>query len=172
MDPCISSRQLRLVWALYAVVGVVSALLVVQRYMQYVLHPQDAAAAGGMYAGGDLALEFIICFLFLVPTAALAFIIRKSESAYVLYAKVLLALSITAPLSLALIPIPFFNQWQLGDLLLFRLFAIPVVLFVLLCSLLLARFKRASKLILIALLVEGLSLFACLFGMFFLLGRR
>ncbi|MFZ1940378.1 MAG: hypothetical protein WBA18_06385 [Terracidiphilus sp.] len=171
MDPNISGRQLRLVWGLYALAGVVSALMIAQRYMQYALHPQDAAAASGMYAGGDLALEFIVCFLLLVPTAALAITIRKSEPAYTLYSKVLLGLTITAPLSLVLVPIPFFSSWQLGDLLLFRLFTIPVVLFVLVCSLLLTRFAHARRFIFYALLVEGLSLVACFAGMLFLMRR-
>jgi len=98
--------QLRLVAAGYALVVVVSALLVYQRYLVYVRNPQDVAAAGGMYAGGDLLLEIFICFLFLVPTAALVFVIRKSESLYTSYAKVLLGLSLTAPLSLGLLIVP------------------------------------------------------------------
>ena len=83
----------------------------------------------------------------------------------------LLGLTITAPLSLVLVPIPFFSSWQLGDLLLFRLFTIPVVLFVLVCSLLLTRFAHARRFIFYALLVEGLSLVACFAGMLFLMRR-
>jgi hypothetical protein len=55
-----------------------------------------------MYAGGDLLLEIFICFLLLVPTVALVFVIRKSESAYTTYARVLLDLSLTAPISAGL----------------------------------------------------------------------
>lgn len=82
MEPSPSRLQLRLVAASYAVVGVVSALLIFERYLQYVLNPQDVAASSGMYAGGDLLLEIFICFLFLVPTVALVFVFRKSESCY------------------------------------------------------------------------------------------
>lgn len=171
MDPNIPRTQLRLVWALYAVVVVVSALMVALRYMQYVLHPQDAAAASGMYAGGDLALEFIILFLFLFATAALAVTIRKSEAATTRYAKVLLGVSITAPASAILMAVPFFNQWQLGDLLLFRLFAIPAVLVALFCSLLLTRFARARMLIVYALWVEGLTLIGCIVSAIVLMRR-
>ena len=89
--------QLSLVWAGYAVVAAVSALLIFVRYLKYVENPQDAAAAGGMWAGGDLALELIVLLLFLVPTAALVFVIRKSDAAFITYAKVLLGLSVTAP---------------------------------------------------------------------------
>lgn len=97
METSPSQLQLRLVGASYAVVAAVSAFLIYQRYLLYVRNPQDVAAAGGMYAGGDLMLEIFVCFLFLVPTAALVILIRKSESAYTAYAKVLLGLSLTAP---------------------------------------------------------------------------
>src|SRR5208337_887775 len=126
MEPSPSPLQLRLVAASYAVVGVVSALLMYGRYLQYVHNPQDAAAASGMYAGGDLLLEIFICFLFLVPTLALVFVIRKSESCYTAYAKVLLGLSLTAPISVGLLIIPVLNQWYWGDACIFRLFAIPI----------------------------------------------
>ncbi|HUD65921.1 MAG TPA: hypothetical protein VMQ17_15130 [Candidatus Sulfotelmatobacter sp.] len=99
MEPSPSRLQLRLVAASCAVVGVVSALLIYVRYLQYVRNPQDAAASSGMYAGGDLLLEIFICFLFLVPTVALVLVIRNSEWCYTTYAKVLLGLSLTAPIS-------------------------------------------------------------------------
>lgn len=95
MEPSPSRLQLRFVQAGYAMVVIVSALLIYTRYLQYVRNPQDVAAASGMYAGGDLLLEIIICFLFLVPTLALVLVIRKSESAYTAYAKVLFGLSLT-----------------------------------------------------------------------------
>jgi hypothetical protein len=171
MDPSISRLKLRLVWAGYAVVAAVSALLVFVRYLRYVENPQDVAAAGGMYAGGDLLLEIIICLLFLVPTAALVLVIRKSDAAYATYAKVLLALSVTAPLSAILLAVPFFNQWQWGDLFIFRLFAVPIVTFVLLASLLLTRSSRARRLIAYALLIEGLPLVAAIIAGIFLFSR-
>ena len=114
MDPSPSRLQLRFVKASYAVVVVVSSLLIYKRYLQYVRNPQDAAASSGMYAGGDLMLEIFICFLFLVPTVALVFVIRKSESAYTAYAKVLLGLSLTAPISVVSLAIPVLNQWYWG----------------------------------------------------------
>src|SRR6202044_840687 len=161
-EPVISRLQLRLVWAGYAVVGALSALLIFVRYLTYIENPQDAAAAGGMWAGGDLALELIILFLFLVPTAALVLVIRKSDVAYTMYAKVLLCVSGTAPLSAALLAAPFFNQWQLGDLLLFRLFAIPVVFFVLFASWFPTHSARARRLICYAMLIEGLTFVGCI----------
>jgi hypothetical protein len=157
MESSPSRLQLHLVAATYAVVVAVSGLLIFARYLQYVRNPQDVAASSGMYAGGDLLLEIFIGFLFLVPTAALVFVIRKSESWYTAYAKVLLGLSLTAPISIGLLIVPVLNQWYWGDAIIFRLFAIPMVVVVLIFSRRLTRFGRARRLISYALLFEGLT---------------
>lgn len=167
-----SGLQLRLVAAGYAVVGVASALLIFVRYLNYVRNPQDVAASGGMYAGGDLMLEILILLLILVPTAALVFVIRKSEPAYTTYAKVLLGLSLTAPLSIGLLFIPAVQQWYWGDAIVFRLFAIPFVLVVILCSRILARFAHARRLISWAALVEGLTFIGVIAAFFISLKSR
>src|SRR5579859_4796802 len=161
-----SRLQLRLVAAGYAAVVGVSALLIFARYLQYVSNPQDVAAAGGMYAGGDLLLEIFICFLFLAPTAALVLVIRKFEPWYTAYAKVLLGLSVTAPISAGMLVIPVLNQWYWGDVFIFRLFAIPIVFAVLIFSWWLTRFARARRLISYALLVEGLTLVVLIASLF------
>lgn len=166
MEPSPSRLHLRLVASSYAVVVAVSALLICGRYLQYVLNPQDVAAAGGMYAGGDLLLEVFICFLFLVPTIALVFVIRKSESWYTAYAKALLGLSLTAPISVGFLMIPVLNQWYWGDACIFRLFAIPVVIVVLIFSRWLTRFGRARRLIFYALLIESLTFVAIIASLF------
>jgi hypothetical protein len=166
MEPPPSRRQLHLVAASYAVVVVVSALLIYERYLIYVRNPQDVAASSGMYAGGDLLLEIFICFLFLVPTVALVFVIRNSESAYTAYAKVLLGLSLTAPISLGSLVIPVLNQWYWGDAFIFRLFAIPIVVVVLIFSRWLTRFARARRLISYALLIEGLTFVVIIAALF------
>ncbi len=171
MEPSTSRLQLRLIAASYAVVVAVSALLVFQRILLYRHNPQEAEAAGGMYAGGDLALELIILLLLLVPTAAFGFVIRKSEAAYTTYAKVLLALSFTAPAAVIFAFVPFLNQWYWGDLCIFRLFAIPVMLTVFALSRWLARFSRARRLISYALLVEGLTLVGIIVAGVFLFSK-
>jgi hypothetical protein len=158
MESTPSRLLLALIAASYAVVTAISAMLVLVRYLQYVRNPQDAAAYGGMWAGGDLILELFICFLFFVPTVALAIVIRKSESLYTTYAKVLLGLSLTAPLSVILILIPILNQWYFGDVLIFRLFAIPLVVVILTFSRFMTRFSRPRRLISYALLIETLTL--------------
>src|SRR5262249_12100151 len=141
------------------------------RIIQYARNAQDAAASGGMWAGGDLALEVIIAFLFLLPTTALVFVIRKSESAYTTYAKVLLALSVTAPLSVVFLFIPVLNQWYWGDVIIFRLFAIPLVFALLVFSRLLARFASARRLISYALLIEALTFVVVIIGAVFLMSK-
>lgn len=171
METAPSRLQLRLVAVSYVAVGMVAALLIVQRYLLYLRNPQDVAASGGMYAGGDLLLELFICFLFFLPTIALAFVIRKSESACTTYAKVLLGLSVTAPISAGLLLIPLLNQWYWGDICIFRLFAIPIVIVTLILSLLLTRFPGARRLISYALLTEGLTFVGIVIAAWFLLSK-
>jgi len=152
----------------YAAVAALSAALIVARYLQYVTHPADAAQYGGMWAGGDLMLELFITGLLLVVTFFLVLVIRKEESAYTVYSKVLLGLSLTAPLSVGFISIDAVSQgtgW-LGYACLFRLFASPMVIVGLVGSRLLARFSRAKRLLSYSLMIEGLTLV----GMFGLLG--
>jgi hypothetical protein len=172
MEPSPSRLPLRLVAASYALVVVVSSLLIYRRYLQYVRNPQDVAASSGMYAGGDLLLEIFICFLLLVPTVALVFVIRKSESAYTTYARVLLDLSLTAPISVGLLIIPVLNQWYWGDACIFRLFAMPIAVVVLIFSRWLTRFARARRLISYALLIEGLTFVAIIASLFLSLKSR
>ena len=149
--------QLGFVAAAYAVVGLVSALLLYQRHVLYVNHAADAAAAGGMYAAGDLLLELFIGGLFLIPTFVLMLVIRQSEPAFTRYAQILLALSLTAPVCLGLFLIPAFSQSDslLGWVAMDRLYLSPVIFFGLVVSRSLARFGRTKRLISYALLAEG-----------------
>ena len=152
----------------YAAVAALSAALIVLRYLQYVTHPADVAQYGGMWAGGDLMLELFITGLLLMVTFFLVLVIRKEESAYTMYSKVLLGLSLTAPLSVGFISIDAVSQgtgW-LGYACLFRLFASPMVIVGLGGSRLVARFSRAKRLLSYSLMIEGLTLV----GMFGLLG--
>jgi hypothetical protein len=160
MNAAPSRVGLRLVASGYAAVTVVSAALIFMRYLQYARHPDDVAAYGGMYAGGDLMLELMIGCMLLVPTAVLVFVIRNHEAAYTTYSKVLLGLSITCPFSVGIISIPAVAQGTsiLGWVCMFRLFGSPLVLVALVSSLLLARFRRSRLLIASAVCVEFLTL--------------
>jgi hypothetical protein len=166
MELAPSRLQLRLVAAGYAAVVAASALLIFWRYLQYVWHPQDAAQHGGMWAGGDMMLGLFICFMFLWPTVALVFVIRKSESFYTTYAKVLIGLSVTGPLAIGSFFVPLLNQGYWGDAIFLRVFAIPIVAGVLIFSRSLASFARARRLISYALLIEGLTFVAVGAGLF------
>ena len=160
MKPIPLRGTLGLVAAGYVLVLATSILLVYERHMQYVTHPEDVAASGGMYAGGDLMLEIFIGCTFLVPTFLLVLFIRKSENLYTGYSKVLLGLSLTAPICLGVLSIPAVNQSAtvLGEICVGRLFGSPIVLVGLAVSRLLARFDRAKRLTLYALLIEALTL--------------
>jgi len=144
----------------YAAALAIAAALIVLRYVQYATHPQDVAAYGGMYAGGDLALEVFICGMFLVVTFFLMLVIRASETAYTIYAKVLLGVSLTMPVSVVVVAlsavIP--SDGIFGWACLFRLFASPLVIFGLGLSRWFARFPQAKKFTLYALLVESATL--------------
>jgi len=160
-----SRLRLRPVAAGYAVAAILSSLLIYQRYLVYTRNPQEAAAAGGMYACGDLILELIVAGLFLLPTAALVWMIRRSEPAYTTYAKVLLGVSLTGPASLVLMVLPVLNQWYWGDACVFRLFAIPLIVVVLVVSRVLTNFVRARRLISYALMIEGLTVLLTIGGL-------
>ena len=156
--------QLRLVAAGYAAVVAASVGLIFMRYLQYVMHPQDADQYSGMWAGGDIMLGWFICLMFVVPTVALAIVIRKSESSYTTYAKALLGLSVTAPLSIGFMFIPVLSHWQWAIPISFRLFAIPIVIPVLIFSWWMGRFARARRLISCALAIEVLTLVGMIGG--------
>ncbi|MBZ5573301.1 MAG: hypothetical protein LAO09_15640 [Acidobacteriia bacterium] len=168
MKPISWRTQLRLVGGSYVFVLLVSAGLVLQRYLQYVRHPDDAAASGGMWAFGDWLLELFIGGLFLVPTFFLLLVISKSEPVYTRYAKVLFGFSLTAPLSLAILSIPAAREgWLLGAPCLYRPLASPVVLVVEGGSRLMARFPLPKKLTSYALLIELATLVLIVALLFF-----
>jgi hypothetical protein len=156
--------QLVVVAAVYAAVILAAAFLLFMRHMQYVNHAADAAAAGGMYAGGDLLLGIFIAGLFLIPTFLLVLVLRKSETAYTRYSQILLGFSFTAPIcSVGLIPNV--GSALIGEICMSRLFASPVVMMGMVASRLLANFPQAKRLTSYALLVEAgtLVLLAVLF---------
>jgi len=160
MKPIPFRVQLGVVAAAYAAVLATAIVLVYERHMQYVNHPEDVAASGGMYAFGDWMLEIFIGCMLLVPTFLLVLIIRRFENLYTGYSKILLGLSLTAPICLGLFSIPAVNQGTmlLGEICVDRLFGSPIVVAGLVVSRLLARFDRAKRLTSYALLIEVLTL--------------
>jgi hypothetical protein len=160
MKPIPLRAQLGLVAAGYAAVLATATLLVYARHLQYVNHPEDVAASSGMYAFGDWMLEIFIGCMLLVPTFFLALVTRKSENLYTGYSRILLGLSLTAPISLAVLSIPAVGQGTmvLGWICLERLACSPIVIVGLVVSRLLARFDQAKRLTLYALLIEVVTL--------------
>src|SRR5438105_7768363 len=102
------SLRAKLSWvaAGYAAVLAAATFLVVWRNLQYRWHPDDANQYGGMWAGGDMVLGVFIFCLFMVPTFFLVLVARNSEPLYIGYAKALVVLSLTAPVSIGLFAIP------------------------------------------------------------------
>ena len=149
--------QMGWVAAGYAAVVAASTFLVIARYAQYALHPQDANQYGGMWAGGDMVLGVFIFCLFMVPTFFLVLVARKSESLYASYAKVLFFLSLTAPASIGLMAIPAIRQSNslLGWFCMWRLLGSPFVFAGMAGSRLLATFPRAKRWSLYAVLIEA-----------------
>ena len=154
------SVQLGFVAASYAAVVIFAGILVIERFVQYARHPADVAASSGMYAFGDLLLEMFIAGALLVPTLLLVLVIRKSEAAYTMYSKVLLVLSLSAPLSFGLLWIPAVSSGPglLGFVCLYRLEVSPFTLAAAGFSRIAACFQAPKRLTLFALLLEGLTL--------------
>lgn len=161
MDPTSQRVQLSVVAAGYAAALAIAAVLIYQRHMLYVRHPEDVAAAGGMYAAGDTMLGIFIVALLLVPTFLLMLVIRKSEGACTAYSKAVLGISLSAPAAGVLLSIPAINQspMLLGELCLYRLLASPMLIAWLGASRWFARFERPRRLSTYALLIESLTLF-------------
>lgn len=131
------------------------AVLIYMRYLQYVNHPEDANASSGMWAFGDSLLAIFIFALFLIPTFFLVRVIQHFEGAASIYSKVLLVVSITAPLSLACTYLARkIGANNFADFCLWRPLLSPFVIVVMAMSRLLARFKPAKRMGSYALLVE------------------
>ena len=155
-----SRMQIGFVVVGYAAVLVAAAALLYMRHLQYVKYASEVDASGGMWAFGDLLLELFIAGLFLMPTLLLAFFIRHSETAYTRYSQVLLGIAFTAPISIGAMAIPAVGQsgsgflgW-LGWFCLGRVSAAPVFLAGVVLSWIIARFRRAKRLIMYGLMVE------------------
>jgi hypothetical protein len=157
MGPISLRVKLTSVAAGYAAVLAISTFLVVWRYLQYRWHPDDANLSSGMWAGGDMMLAAFIFCLFLVPTFFLALVARESETLSSGYAKVLLWLSLTAPVSIGLMALPWIREGNslLGWACFWRVLGSPLILAGMAGSRLLARFPRAKRLNSYALLIEG-----------------
>lgn len=157
MGPISVRAKLIGVAAGYVAVLAASTLLVAWRYLQYRWHPDDANQYSGMWAGGDMMLAAFIFCLFLVPTFFLVLVARESELLNTGYAKALVGLSLTAPLSIGVIALSAVNQSNslLGWACFWRVLGSPFILIGIAGGRLLARFPRAKRLNSYALLIEA-----------------
>lgn len=151
--------QVYFIAAAYAVVVALAAFLLIGRYLQEITHPADVAAAGGMYGAGDAILYIFIACLFMIPTVFLVRFMARFEAIYTTYSRLLLGLSLSAPLCLSLL---YFGQDHVGENVagycLFRLLWAPFILFGIGISWWVARFDRAKRFTSYAFLVEGLTM--------------
>jgi hypothetical protein len=163
MKPFSLRVQLGLVALGYVGVLVYSADMVFQRYLQEVSDPISDAASSGMYAFADWLMTIFIFFLFMIPSAFLLWVIRTFEGTYTKYSKVLLALSITAPVCLGLLCLGdllhgkalLSDRSSLHEVLIERVFCAPYILVLMGASRLFARFDGPKRLVRRALLIEG-----------------
>jgi hypothetical protein len=138
---------------------VVAAGLVFARYLLERTHAADVAAAGGMYAFGDLLLGIFIAGLFLIPTVFLVWVMAKHEAVYTTYSQLLFGLALSAPVCLGLFVLGKNHVSEsLSVVCLCRLVSSPFIFVGMVVSRVVARFHQAKKLTFYALLVEGLTL--------------
>ena len=141
----------------YAAVFVVAETLLYLRHLQELKYP--AEASGGMWAAGDLFLYAFIACLFMVPTAFLIWFTASIETFFTPYSKLLLGLSLSAPVCLSVLYLGGKHVGEsLTNLCLYRLVCAPFILAGMGISRLVARFDRAKRFASYALLIEVLTL--------------
>jgi hypothetical protein len=151
--------QLRLIAVSYAVVFFVAAGLLYHRQVWERDHFAEVVAESGMTAAGDTLLEIFIAFMFAVPTAFLIRVMARFETLFTTYSKVLLGLSMTSPVCLIGIYLGEKHVWQSAITFCFYRFVFsPLILAGIGFSRLVARFPRAKRLSVYALLVEGMTM--------------
>lgn len=162
----VSSRlQVHLIAFAYAALFFYAALQRYVRYLAELRNPIDAQ--GGMWAFGDEMLTYYLFFLFLVPTFFLLRLMGTSQTTYTGYAKLALAVALTAPLSLGLLSVDVGNVSSIiGDAALIRLFRSPMVFIVLVMSRIFAREKLSKRLFNGAILSETLTIAASIAALF------
>jgi len=123
-----------------------------QRYLYTLREPIDSA--GGMAAFGDEMLTLFVFALAMVLTFFLLRLLAQSDRFYTAYAKVLLAVSVTAPISVAVLA-AFHRSLLVQDVCGERLWRSPCVFTVMAMSRVLGRRTAKKRLMTWALLIEG-----------------
>jgi hypothetical protein len=171
LNRCMKAIPLRVqLWAIgvgYAAVALYGGSVLYARHLAELQNPIESQ--GGMWAFGDEIATLSIFCAFCVPTFFLMWVIRNYEHVYTTYSKVLLAVSATAPLSLALVStskLP--NPGFVYDALVMRLWRAPMFFVVFVMSRLFARAKLAKRLTNISIVVEGGTLVIVVAGLLLL----
>jgi len=165
--------QLELIGAGYASVLLYGTYEFWQRHLYELREPIDSA--GGMAAFGDEMLTLFVFALFLVPTFFLLRLMANADRMaqadrfYDVYARLLLAVSFTAPLAVALLAL-FHRSMTIQNLCVTRLWRSPCVLAVMAMSRVLGRRSRSKRLLTWSLLIEAGTLVAS-FAVLALLAR-
>jgi uncharacterized membrane protein len=162
--------HLELIIGGYAFVLLFAAISYFQRHLAELQDPQGAMGSSGMWAFGDAILAAFVFCLLMIPTFFLIRFMAQSETVFAVYAKLLLAFSLTAPLcGLLLIIIKSRSQaWE--NLWVSRLSLAPCLLIVMSLSRILGRRSRSKRFNSYAVLIEGLTFFAFI-GAFAVLSR-
>ena len=159
--------QLELIGAGYA------AALMYGAYRFWIWHLYELRepidSSGGMAAFGEEMLTLFVFALFLVPTFFLLRLMAQSDGVYDVYAKLLLAVSVTAPISVVVLAL-FHRSLLIQDICGTRLWRTPCVLVVMAMSRVLGRRSPSKKLISWAMVIEAGTLIVA-FAVFAVLAR-
>ena len=162
--------QLGLIGVAYASVLFLGTCWFFLRNLQAMRDP--LASSGGMWAFGDEILIIFLYLLCLVPTFFLLRLMRTNEAVYSNYAKIVLAVSLTAPLCLAALVFHVGEKITfLRDFYALRFFRSPMLFVVMVMSRLFARERLAKRLLNYALLPEALTMAAAI-AIVFMQDRR
>ena len=144
--------QLELIGAAYAAIILFGLLTFFQRQLAQLRDPMDAQSA--MWAFGDLILSVFLFLLCLVPTFFLLRLMAESDTVYSVYAKFVLAASLTAPLCMGLLAL-FHRSLTVQNVCVTRLLWAPFVLLVMAMSRFFGRRNPGRRLITRALVIES-----------------
>src|SRR3954468_3363291 len=151
--------QVEVIATAYAVILLMGVYWFHQRTLQELSDPQAAMASRGMYAFDDEIFTVFLCLLCLVPTFFLLRLMRTNPVVYGTYARIVLALSVTAPVCAAALALHVAegNDWIEGFCVM-RLWRSPLIFIAMVMSRLVARERSAKRLINYAMLIEVLTL--------------
>ena len=153
----ISKRlQMQLIAFVYATLSLYAVYQWHLRHLAELQNPIDAS--GGMWAFGDEILNLFLFCLFLVPTFFLLRFMAQEDRVFVVYCKLALVVTLTAPLFTAMLMIFHPLPRMAEDLCVMRLWRSPMVLIILALSRILGRHHRLKRLLSYSLAVEFVTL--------------